>query len=53
MTTAPSVAVAAVVALLVYSCGRVMRSPLRRWRRRSSSQPLKGGGVPSGAIKPR
>jgi hypothetical protein len=30
----PSVAVATVAALLVYSFGRVMRSPLRRWRRR-------------------
>ena len=34
MTTAPSVAIAAVAALLVYSFGRVVRSPLRRWRRR-------------------
>jgi hypothetical protein len=34
MTTAPSIAIAAVAALLVHSFGRVMRSPLRRWRRR-------------------
>jgi hypothetical protein len=33
MTTVPSVAVATVAALLVYSLGRVIRSPLRRWRR--------------------
>jgi len=34
MTTATSIVVATVAALLVYSFGRVMRSPLRRWRRR-------------------
>jgi hypothetical protein len=34
MTTAPSVAIAAVAALLVYSFGRVVRSPLRRWWKR-------------------
>jgi len=33
MTTALSIAIAMVAALLVYSFGRVMRSPLRRWRR--------------------
>jgi hypothetical protein len=53
MTTTPSIAVATVAALLVYSLGRVMRSPLRRWRRRSGSQQLKSGGLSSGAIKPR
>jgi hypothetical protein len=34
MTAAPSVAIATVAALLVYSFGRAIRSPLRRWRRR-------------------
>jgi hypothetical protein len=34
MTTATSIVVATVAALLVYSFGRVMRSPLGRWRRR-------------------
>jgi hypothetical protein len=34
MTLAPSVALATVAALLVYSFGRVLRSPLRRWWRR-------------------
>jgi len=34
MTTASSVAIAAVAALLVYGFGRVVRSPLRRWWRR-------------------
>src|SRR5215813_6768968 len=32
--TAPSIAVATVAALLVYSFGRAIRSPLRRWQRR-------------------
>jgi hypothetical protein len=43
MTTVPSVAIATVAALLVYSFGRAIRSPLRRWRRRSSSQPSSRG----------
>jgi hypothetical protein len=34
MTTSPSIVIATVAALLVYSFGPVMRSPLRRWRRR-------------------
>jgi hypothetical protein len=34
ITAGASVAVATVAALLVYSFGRAMRSPLRRWRRR-------------------
>ena len=33
-TAGPSVAVATVTALVAYSFGRFMRSPLRRWRRR-------------------
>ena len=37
MTTSPSIVIATVAALLVYSFGRVMRSPLRRWRRREST----------------
>jgi len=39
MTTAPSVAIATVAALLVYSFARAIRSPLRRWRRRAALQP--------------
>ena len=39
MTTAPSVAIATVAALLVYSFARAIRSPLRRWRRRATLQP--------------
>jgi len=30
-----------------------IRSPLRRWRGAPSSQQLKSGGLPSGAIKPQ
>jgi hypothetical protein len=33
-----SVALATVAAVLAYGVGRVMRSPLRRWRSRASSQ---------------
>ena len=39
MTTAPSVAIATIAALLVYSFARAIRSPLRRWRRRAALQP--------------
>ena len=39
MTTAPSVAIATVAALLVYSFARAIRSPLRRWRRRAALRP--------------
>ena len=39
MTTAPSIAIATVAALLVYSFARAIRSPLRRWRRRAALQP--------------
>jgi len=39
MTTAPSIAIATVAALLVYSFARAIRSPLRRWRRRATLQP--------------